>query len=401
MKRKNQQMKLTDIPLTQVRFGEVNYLYEAAVAFSRKRGDRAFFIKEPERLARTAEELKIKYRKHQAFVSLILDERDRLLAGEGELETIMELVIVNDSESKFLPELLSLRGNPDEGRERALRPSAEELAMQLIEAWHMLLVGYMDLATEDQDEAEGGVDFMIAKYRELLATTDFTDFAKIVQLIMSSENEGDAKVKLIEIYQNESAIFREIAALLLELAALIEDKSADLQSAIAAVSIFTQDEGIWDRCRRRVADVVSTDLGEDVTIYLTPQLMMPNALGVNYSSEKKMVLNVGVYFFELIEQVDAVQKRFDTVIEQTKLLSDTSRLRIIMLLQGGPMYLKELADNLGLSSATVSHHVQNMINHELLQINVGHNNRRVYYSLRRDRFLELGRLISELGKDIT
>ncbi len=397
MKSEANLLKMSDIPLSQVRYSEVDYLYEAAVAFSRKRGDRSFFIREPERLAATAEEIKQKYQEHQEFISSILDERDRLLTGKKDLEDIMELVILSDGEQSFLPELLSLRGELEERNEGVRSGSVEEVTRQLIEAWHLLLISYREL---EGDEKSGvGADDMIAKYRELLAVTDFSDFSGIVSLIMSSENEGEAKIKLIEIYQNEAAVFEEIAALLVELAAVIESKSRYLETAIAEVAKITKDEASWDRCRRRVADVISTDFSRDVIFYLAPQLMMPNALGFNYSRERKVALSIGIYYFELIDQVDAEQKRFDTIIEQTKLLSDPSRLRIVLMLQNGPMYLKELADNLGLSSATVSHHVQNMINHELLQINVGQNNRRIYYSLRRDRFLELGRLISELGKE--
>lgn len=396
MAQSRRQIPLAEITLEQVVPNGPDFIFEASLAFSRKRGDRSFFIREPERLAQTAEELLLKYNNHHKFMNHILDERDRLLDGKAELESIMELLIMAEGETALLPQLVKMKADETPWGQAYVWPDEAELAARLIESWHMILVTYSN--HEDDSFQGNSLEQLIQKYQDILEQTDFNDFAHIVQLIMDSENEGEAKIKMIEIHQREDKLFREIAGLLLTLAHEVEKAVESIRPDIEAMSRFTAEVEQWELCRARVASFVQGSFSESVTVYLCPQLMMPNGLNLNYTQSNTVFLIVGIYFFELIEQVDIVQKQFDTIIERSKLLADPSRLKIIMLLQNRPMYLKEMADSLGLSSATLSHHVQNMINHDLLQINMTQSNRRVYYGLRHESFAELGRLIADLGE---
>ncbi len=83
-----------------------------------------------------------------------------------------------------------------------------------------------------------------------------------------------------------------------------------------------------------------------------------------------------------------------------KALGDESRLRILRLLASGDLYLTEIAERMGLSKPTVSHHLAQLRAAGLVTITeAGHL---MYYSLRRDRIADAGpELARVLGAPIS
>ena len=71
-----------------------------------------------------------------------------------------------------------------------------------------------------------------------------------------------------------------------------------------------------------------------------------------------------------------------------KALGDESRLRILRLLASGDLYLTEIAERMGLSKPTVSHHLAQLRAAGLVTITEA--GALTYYSLRRDRIADAG-----------
>lgn len=71
-----------------------------------------------------------------------------------------------------------------------------------------------------------------------------------------------------------------------------------------------------------------------------------------------------------------------------KALGDESRLRILRLLASGDLYLTEIAERMGLSKPTVSHHLAQLRAAGLVTIT--QSGALTYYTLRRDRIAEAG-----------
>lgn len=83
----------------------------------------------------------------------------------------------------------------------------------------------------------------------------------------------------------------------------------------------------------------------------------------------------------------------DRILEAFKILSDEKRIRLIKLLNAGPLYGYELAQKLDLSNSTVSHHLS-----VLSSINIVHPTRvenKVYYKVNKE---ELEKLMKSLTK---
>lgn len=87
----------------------------------------------------------------------------------------------------------------------------------------------------------------------------------------------------------------------------------------------------------------------------------------------------GVLFYELKDLKEDEEFKFGNIKEQLKALGDSTRFNIVNLLNGKPYYLKELADALKLTSPTVSHHMDELLQAGLIKITT--KGRRIYYSL--------------------
>lgn len=391
-------ISLNEWPIDQLLVAKVNYYMEAAWAMTFERGDRSFFIREPERMARSEEELKDTYRLHQEFKTSVLDARDRLLEGHEELESYLGLKVVSDSETYLFTNLLTyidVEASRDQVRRTPI--TITELIDAIFLSWKSLL--YYELyKQEDNDLLLEDLDSFLASRLEAVRSFDLSDFTSVVSLIMNSDNNDEVKIRLIKIHQNSEQLFREYASLLMELAAFIEQAADVLRRDIDRLGELFESEASWFRIKNKLASVVKVRFPENGRFFVGARLILPNSLTFSYNRPGIISLDIGIYYFELTEQVERVKEQIRTIEEGAKLLSDSSRLKIIMLLQTRAMYLREIADALNLSPATVSHHVQHLINHDLLTIDVMQNRRRVYYALRPESFEELGQSIRRLGE---
>lgn len=100
---------------------------------------------------------------------------------------------------------------------------------------------------------------------------------------------------------------------------------------------------------------------------------------------------IGIIIIELMEISGHFEMKDENVIEKCKALGDMTRFSIINLLAEKTMYVKELADALELSSATLSHHLGILMQNGFLELRV--DDRRAYYSLKKESFEELGKYL--------
>lgn len=116
--------------------------------------------------------------------------------------------------------------------------------------------------------------------------------------------------------------------------------------------------------------------------YISP--ISYNSMSITASTSSSIpILGIeGVLFHELDDLKEDEELKFGNVKEQLKALGDSTRFNIIKLLNDKPHYLKELADALKLTSPTVSHHMDELLQASLVKITT--KGRRIYYSLNFD-----------------
>lgn len=122
---------------------------------------------------------------------------------------------------------------------------------------------------------------------------------------------------------------------------------------------------------------------------VVPSLIMPLACQI----VEKEKAYFGLYMDELPAQRPAEEESREVLLIRLKALGDNSKLTILSMLKRGPKYNLEIAEELGISAATASHHMNVLLACGLVTIEKQAG--KVYYRPDRDK---LERFVEELGR---
>lgn len=124
-------------------------------------------------------------------------------------------------------------------------------------------------------------------------------------------------------------------------------------------------------------------------------------LGLTYLREQDYYISIlsnnTFYHIDGVGIVGAIftKKFFDSNVMNVenacrtlKNMGDPSKFSILKELVGGQMYGKELATALNLSPATISYHIQDLINDGIIQV-IASDTNRIYYELRKEKIYEV------------
>lgn len=84
---------------------------------------------------------------------------------------------------------------------------------------------------------------------------------------------------------------------------------------------------------------------------------------------------------DLKQKADEMEER---PLVWAKALADANKMKIIRLLSRRPMFLREISDALGISGATTSHHLKQMIEAQLLKFEI--SGRKIFYKINAEEF---------------
>ena len=138
---------------------------------------------------------------------------------------------------------------------------------------------------------------------------------------------------------------------------------------------------IEDLAVERWVDLSSFDITEIDKFYFSYSFInyegKMTKLGLD--STEVFIVQHGVLEAELTQYEENAEKQVSNIQRQIMALGDEKRFSIYTLLLEKECYLKEIADNMSLSSSTVSHHVEILSSAGLLKLRS--KGKRIYYSV--------------------
>lgn len=234
----------------------------------------------------------------------------------------------------------------------------------------------------------------IRSYAALIDSDEYVNTPKeklknltdLIAFIEGSPYENEAKWEAIKIYNNQEVYFNEILDLLTETVELLRSRHE--------VSIRRLEKSFYEYWTgyQEKKDIIET-IKEKLSIswesraagtILLPQLFQPFSVALSMDAEdplKPEVIRIGIMMNENFVLTGKRIKKED-IVNIGKLLSDKSKVDILELAGRKPFYGKELANELQLSTATISYHVNSLLKEGLLKADVNAN--KVYYSLNRE-----------------
>jgi len=113
---------------------------------------------------------------------------------------------------------------------------------------------------------------------------------------------------------------------------------------------------------------------------IIPSLIPYNCIDYTYygfADYEVPIIQIGFLYFELAQLMKKHQNTEDRFLKAAKTLSDPSKFDILKICLDKPAYGQEIAEKLNLTSATVSHHMQQLV--AMNYVSVSFEEKKVYY----------------------
>lgn len=198
------------------------------------------------------------------------------------------------------------------------------------------------------------------------------------------------KMRMITFYASRQQVVRDMKTMLTQVAQICQNYASGV-------------EGLWQLCVQELQ--VKKSPGIPKLVLTSLDVVHPTIFRFNSAEIISINEHIVLYFGVLVDVIDQLKKRnrFHDVqlIAALKALSDPTRMKILQLISQSRLYLQEIADQLHLTPATISHHIGLLGQSDFLIFHVDQPSRKLYYELNRRKLEELGMsLVALAGKEL-
>lgn len=352
-----------------------NWLFETIMllsqGFQEREGYPMDFITDPVSYNMTREEIGEKLDETVTFLKIIYEETREVLREYTDLEPYFY------KRNFGSVALVSL------GIDSAKKLKAKDYKRALY--YHALL----EMIELDEDETK--IDFCseasIANMFEVLSKTSWIDSDKMQ--LMTLFQMADQSFERI------SEMFCQVEDVLVRNYGIIKCK---YESAISKYSACNGQE-CQAALERHINQFSSIGASEVIFQVSVVSLNSLHLISPFYDRETVHAI-MGIDFELLSDLKQEAEKIGEQPLIWMKALADSNKLKIIRLLTQRPMFLREISDELGVSGATTSHHIKQMLEARLLKFRI--SGRKVFYSINAEEFENMASLllkIAEMSKE--
>ncbi len=212
---------------------------------------------------------------------------------------------------------------------------------------------------------------------------------KIITYLMSMEVSKEEKWKLQTVFLNRKEHFPKIMSLIRRMIDFLEGYEKELADMAQEFYDYWSQVLAEQSLREYMQKRIEFNLPENPYGYtLRPSLMIPNLTGIHISTEddgsyKKQDEGwIGVLFgdeLDILSGEKELKVGQQQVLRTLKLLSDKSKFDILCRISDESAYGNQLAKEMNLTAATISHHVNALMTEGLVTIQL--EDKKVYYQL--------------------
>lgn len=363
--------------------------YFAALSEGKEFFDQASLVKE-ERYDEDASVVDERYSQLLDYLSSIRKAMPHLWQGKEDLLPLFMLNSENENYDSFAESLfLNI-------------PSGISLADLDVEKFTIAAkFALIDLIQDDLDILAASPEELAEIFGDY-QTSDL-DFELLIEQVQKLEFADSQKIFVLEFFINISDYYEKIISSLIEveklcklsfeiIRPLFEEKIKNLDSDSGLKHLNEQ----W--LKRFDFEQISFRREEDIHLYVS--IVRYNGLWLRYSQNfnQELVIGLGLIFAEMLEVSSKSDQRQLLDQKQLNALSDNTRYQVIQILAERPHYAQEIADKLGITAATLSHHMQILIN--ALLINIRIEGRKVFYRLQTSEIKRLAYSLTSFAEAV-
>jgi len=224
-----------------------------------------------------------------------------------------------------------------------------------------------------------------------------------IEKIMNSELDNDEKIKMMDLFQNADERFKSYVNLIKRIEKIYLKYYGNVEHYIRAKVESFSSSGKANVKNTPIVNYIDTErwsFRSEEPIHLYFSIINKGTFGMSIINDESIRPNMilGILFEELRALLNKGKHDAWLFIEQMKALGEENRFNIMKLLSQKPYYLKEIADTIGLTSATVSHHMEQLTKTELVYMAT--KGRKVYYYVNDKKIKKLAELFNQWAKGV-
>ena len=227
--------------------------------------------------------------------------------------------------------------------------------------------------------------------------SDAERVCSIFSYIQSMEVGQESKLRIQEVYLKRDLYFQQVTKIIQETIAILKEYEEDMQQLVQEWEEYWKkivEEGSFLDKIKGLLDVDDSLMKNGFCVM--PSLIQSAALWLNvenpFISTKKKYMStcrVGMMYTEQFDLNDIIKENFDMdeMLLVMKALVDKSKMDILLYIKDKPAYGSEIAKHFSLTTATVSYHMNKMLQLRIVQAEL--RDGKVYYQTRKEVLQEL------------
>lgn len=254
------------------------------------------------------------------------------------------------------------------------------------------------LSKENMDELIGDHILNITRSldEDLEPKIHVTSLTQLVQLLEDADLSDGEKMLTISLYQNRYEIIEEMQDFTEEVAPIFQESFHIIQDEYNKA---LEDLKKVDNLGILIEKIIPMKLIKNIVGSIVLTVFPFGGLYMKYHKEDLWV-TVGIYVFSLGNWKKERGFQGAELVSSLKALGDETRLKIINKVAERPMYIQQLAEELDLTPATISHHINILLKSQLVNLIVEADSaKKIFYEVNRDKLRELGSVIEALGDE--
>ncbi|MCM3360902.1 ArsR/SmtB family transcription factor [Niallia sp. Sow4_A1] len=197
--------------------------------------------------------------------------------------------------------------------------------------------------------------------KEIKTEKDLNDFLRDYQCTIED------KWLCTQVFYNAGKFQKELLEILEEVSDLFNQKANILQSYIDASAIFLKEYFLKNP---------ESNIMKQYNLQLNSRelIIIPSAMGFNtlkwdhMDTDGPEYLYAGIMYHKIGSLIQKYNHNEETLLNRLKLLSDKRRLEILKALKNGPLCGQDISQLLSLTPATVSHHMNFLVNEGFVRV---------------------------------
>ena len=206
------------------------------------------------------------------------------------------------------------------------------------------------------------------------------------------EIRQESKLRIQEIYLKRDMYFEQVLKLIDETIIILKEYEDSMQRLLKIWEIYWKqiiDEGSFFEKIKYIFEADDNMMENGFCVI--PSFMQPAALLVyvndNLIPKKKkymLTCRIGVMLTDKLNLNSTIKEEFrtDEMVPVWKALGDKSKFDILLYIKDRPAYGSEIARHFSLTTATVSHHMNKLLQLRLVQADL--KDGKLYYQVRKD-----------------